>query len=387
MFLLSLAATAQLSNIRENIGEENKLVFAHYMVCCPTAGHDASVDDFKKEIREAQSRGIDGFALNCGGWSVNEPHYKARVLRMFEAAMRMNTGFKLFISADGKAQEEIADIVMTVSELPAQLKVNGKPVLSTFGGEGDLGLRGGELISNAQSIGAFFIPYFFPRPLLRELPTDNDARELAQRYGNADGFFYFGAAGVGAELAESNSVSARAWRKRSKVFMASVTPYYIGGGRNFRVFETEGFKSMAAEWEAAIRSDANWVQIVTWNDWYESTYVAPFAEQRPDELPNRDLVGRLLPHVAYLDASKYYIDWFKTGKKPVLTKDQLFYFYRLHPKSEKSDISFSGIEGKGLPKGINGLKDNVYVSAFLLNPGQVSFGVDQMQGCSTSPPE
>src|SRR5579872_2193765 len=86
-----------------------KMVFAHYMVCCPTAGGGATVEDFKHEIQEAQSRGIDGFALNCGGWNKSEPHYKVRTLEIYEAARRLGTGFQLFISADGAAQNEIED--------------------------------------------------------------------------------------------------------------------------------------------------------------------------------------------------------------------------------------------------------------------------------------
>ena len=42
-----------------------KKVFAHYMVCCPMVGGSATLDDYKREIQEAQQRGIDGVALNC----------------------------------------------------------------------------------------------------------------------------------------------------------------------------------------------------------------------------------------------------------------------------------------------------------------------------------
>lgn len=349
-----------------------KLVFAHYMVCCPAAGGKATVEDYMAEMREAQSRGVDGFSLNSGGWSKSEPLYKQRTLLMYEAARRLGTGFKLFVSVDGKARDEVEDILQTVNNHPNQLRVGTKPVLSTFAGEGKTGEQGDELIARAHANGAFFIPYFYPRPLVRELPTETDARTIAHRYPDLDGFFYFGAAGTGATISEANAVSARAWRSRGKVYMASVTPYYIGGGNNYRAFETEGFTAMAQEWEAAIRNDASWVQIVTWNDWYEASYVAPFRTDKPDlgpkQLPNSSMPS----HVAYLDASRYYIDWFKHGTPPVLKKDQLFYFYRLHPKTEDADIAVGGAAGKARPRGVNNLKDNVFVSAFLSQPGQVT---------------
>lgn len=106
-----------------------KKVFAHYMVCCPTVGGAATVDDYAREIQEAQKRGLDGFALNCGGWLKTEPHYKARTLQIYEAARRLGTGFQLFVSADGAALDEIPDIVRTLKNHPNQFRYNGKRVL------------------------------------------------------------------------------------------------------------------------------------------------------------------------------------------------------------------------------------------------------------------
>nr|WP_319566520.1 endo-1,3-alpha-glucanase family glycosylhydrolase [uncultured Rhodoferax sp.] len=198
----------------------SKLVFAHYMVCCPAAGGAATVEDFMDEIREAQSRGVDGFALNNGGWNITEPHYEVRTLRIYAAAEKLNSNFKLFISADRKVKDEIEDIVNTVKNLPNQLKVSGRPVLSTFGGEIGAVTNDKGLVSRARGTGAFFVPYFYPRPQVKERPSAEDARDLADHYPELDGFFYFGAAGSGSELSQSNAVTAHAWTSRGKVFMA-----------------------------------------------------------------------------------------------------------------------------------------------------------------------
>ena len=107
------------------------------MVCIPTYGGNSSVADFQREIRDAQAAGIDGFALNCGGWTLREPHYKRRVLLMYRAAQEMETGFKLFLSADyatGLTSEETRDMVESFRTHPNQFRHEGKPVLSTFGG-------------------------------------------------------------------------------------------------------------------------------------------------------------------------------------------------------------------------------------------------------------
>ena len=114
-----------------------KKVFAHYMVCCPTAGGAATLDDYKREIVEAQKRGVDGFALNCGGWKKREPHYHARTLLMYEAAKQLGTDFQLFVSLDGEALAELQDVVRTLKDHPNQFRQDGRPVLSTFGGQGN----------------------------------------------------------------------------------------------------------------------------------------------------------------------------------------------------------------------------------------------------------
>jgi hypothetical protein len=62
-----------------------RMVFAHYMVCCPRDGHEATVENLKAEIRTAQAHKIDGFALNLSEW-FHESYYRDITRRMFSAA-------------------------------------------------------------------------------------------------------------------------------------------------------------------------------------------------------------------------------------------------------------------------------------------------------------
>src|SRR5882757_7409408 len=70
------------------------MVFAHYMLANqdPAAGADptgeAAILAYQRDIRQAEAIGIDGFALNAGGWS-QEPRYILRASEMFEAAYRL----------------------------------------------------------------------------------------------------------------------------------------------------------------------------------------------------------------------------------------------------------------------------------------------------------
>lgn len=351
-----------------------KKVFAHYMVCCPTAGGTSSVEDFKQEIREAQSRGIDGFVLNSGDWA--KENYRSRVIQMYEAARQLGTGFQLLISMDyccGNSLQDTRDAFELVKNHPNQFRYDGKPVLSTYGGESRDPKTGQQKIELVKRLGGVFVPFFFPTSYAEHI-TLTDLDQLSRDYSAIDGYFYFGAAGVGDTISRANRLHANHWLPKGKIFMAGISPYYRSFGR---LYETQGFKSMAQEWEGAIRDHATWVQIVTWNDWVEKTYVAPFGSIAQTKIweGTDDGFGPVnYSHVAYLDASRYYIDWFKTGVQPPITKDRLFYFYRPEPKSAVGQhLTRSEIErGVQNIQGVVALQDKLFVTTFLTAPAKLT---------------
>jgi hypothetical protein len=201
-----------------------KKVFAHYMVCCSTAGGEATVNDFKQEIVEAKKRGLDGFALNCGGWEKGD--YRNRVIQMYEAARQLGNDFKLFISMDyccGNGLQDTQDAIERFKNHPNQFRHNGKPVLSTFGGESRNPQTGQEKIALVKGLGSIFVPYFFPASY-REHPTPDDIAQLSNDYADLDGYFYFGGAGDGKSIVRSNSLHAHYWLPRGKIFMLESAP-------------------------------------------------------------------------------------------------------------------------------------------------------------------
>ncbi len=373
--IVTISAAAQPDSNRPT-----KQVFAHYMVCCPAAGGDATVEDFAREIKAAQARGIDGFALNCGGWSLKEPHYKARALLMYEAARQLGTGFKLMISADyatALTLEETRDMIATFQDHPNQFRWDGKPVLSTFAGEGADNTAGQRLLDflnqefpdGQGGRNVVLVPYFYPRPNITEIPQQEHVDQVFDTFPGLDGYFYFGAAGTGPALAGANALLADKWVGEGRIFMAGVTPFYRGLGGNYRVYETCGFQAMAEEWQAAIEHDATWVEIVTWNDWGECSYVAPFGEPADTDLWGGHW-GPMPSHTAYLDASSYYIEWFKTGSPPPITRDEVCYFYRPHPKVSPGRVK-ANEEALGRPGGADSLRDSLFVTCFLTAPARL----------------
>ncbi|HKT18844.1 MAG TPA: endo-1,3-alpha-glucanase family glycosylhydrolase [Stellaceae bacterium] len=357
-------ATALAAAVRTS---EPRLVFAHYMVCCPRDGDEAPAAALAAEIKQAQSRGIDAFALNCGSWS-EEPRYRATATKLFRAAASLGTGFKLFFSADGLSPKNVIAMVSEFYNHPGMLRVAGKPLLSTFDGDADWAKAFLDPLEDAEKP-VTFVPFFFPEGRAKVFTARNVAKLIADN-SYVDGFFLFGAAGSGSEIARASEKVGEAWRRAGKLYMAPVSPYYRGLGYrdNYRVFETRGFQGMAQQWEAAIAVGAQWVEVVTWNDWSEATYVEDLGAPATDRVAG-GYWGKLLSHAAYLAASEYYIRWFKTGVRRI-DRDDLYWFYRLSPRAIPGRSTPRGRK-PAFPKGVETLEDQVFVSAFLTAPARI----------------
>lgn len=340
------------------------LVFAHYMVCFATYGE--SIEAYQREIREAQAAGIDGFALNVGAWSA-EPVYKARTRLIYDAAERLGTGFRLFFSMDMSGTNDIQDAIRTFKDRPSTFRCGDKIVVSTFG-RNQLDWKGGVFEPlKAEGVDVFFVPFFWPNPVT-ELPGYQDAVGILNTYSNLlDGLFLFGAAGLPAQLAAANAAYARALRETGKLFMAGYTPHYWGSKQSSdgrRYYETSGGEGTELQWSSIITNRPDWVQIVTWNDFNESTYLCPVAD--PGKYFDELLSPVRNSHAAYLELSRYFIQWFKTDHQPAIEQDALFYFYRVHPKdlvAAGHDLPVSALIGD--------VQDAIYFTSMLAAPAEL----------------
>lgn len=359
-----------------------RYVFAHYMVCCPRDGLAASPAAYEREISDASRLGIDGFALNIGSWK-KEDKYIRVPLQLFEAAKIDGRGFKLFFSFDGLGVEESAEILKRFYGHPNYLKVDGKAVVSSYGGDPAWGTRLRSELGAAQ-IEILLIPFYYyahQNPLAKVEPWGSDfyvAKRALSDADDIDGYFYFGAAGRDPELSQRLHAIGLLVKRQQRICMLGVSPFYKGfGPQNSRVFESHGFESMQAQWMAAINANADWVELVTWNDWGEATYLAPFGAPRDQSLWNGHW-GKLLAHDKFLEASAYYIEWFKRSSAPTIEVDRLFYFYRVHPKSALGVVVPS--DGRlGRPSGADDLDDAIYVTAYLKQPAELNISAGGVQ--------
>ena len=361
-FALALSAFAG----EGSAAESPRYVFAHYMVCFATYGE--TVDGYKRDIRDAQAAGIDGFALNVGAWSGPDTYYKRRVQMIYDAAEQLGSGFKLFFSIEIADTNDIVDMISSYGSRANSFKHQGRVVVSTYG-QNLVDWSGGVFAPlRAGGIDCFFVPHFWPDPV-RELPGYQDAVNLLNTYSNVvDGLFLFGAAGLPSQLAQSNSNYTKAVHAAGKTSMASVTPHYWGSVQNSigrRYIESDGGEGITLQWNSIITNQPDWVEIVTWNDWSESTYLSPVDD------PGTYFAGAQNPrrysHTGYLELSKRYIAWYKTGSEPAIDRDALFYFYRTHSKSAGS----SKTNDTPVSWFIGDVQDVAYTTVCLVGPAQL----------------
>jgi glucan endo-1,3-alpha-glucosidase len=217
----------------------------------------------------------------------------------------------------------------------------------------------------------FFIPHFWP-PYAHELPGYSDAEYILSQDGTfLQGLFLFGAAGLPYQLAQCNSNYTAALHAAGKVFMASVTPHYWGNqqpSNGRRYYESDGGEGTILQWTSILTNQTDWVNLVTWNDFNESTYFSPVMNPEQQQYGEGFLATpHRYCHAGYLELAKYYIAWHKTGQEPPINEDALFFFYRTHPKnavaSNPNDIPVTGFSGD--------IADVIYNTVFLTAPAQL----------------
>lgn len=343
-----------------------KKVFAHYMLCCPSFGD--SVEALAQEIKAAQAMGLDGFALNAGEWREN---YRDAAARMFAAAGRLNSGFRLFFSADmccGLTAADILDMVRTYAGHANYLHREGRPVLSTYVGEDrKTAFWQTQVRQPLRDVGidVFFVPAFDP-----VTAGGQPANEVAYWGDAVDGMFFFGPAATpfgSRSSVAANEAYARALAHAGKLFMAGYYAFYWGNDQptaGRRYFEYQGGLGTETQWRSIVEvQDPEWVEIVTWNDFNESYLVAPA----------KDPTGFFKPHLAFIALNKYYVHWFKTGVAPKIVKDALFYFYRTHPRELTAPHDPQG----PVTRLFGNVKDVIYVTVALTAPARLHVGSGQ----------
>lgn len=294
--------------------DDRPMVFAHYMTC-----YFNSVEFYMQEIELAQRHGIDGFAMNCGSWS-KHPNYIEATKRMYEAARRLDSGFKLMMSPDGAGYKDMGDMLKRFYDHPCQFRWNGRAVISGYGGYHENLAKSVQALRE-EKYDFLFVPHTPIRP--GHSMAYSVESVLRQFVGNdhMDGLFYFAIDGTVNDLLRDNATIRRVAQHLGKIAMAGVAPAY--NSPNLRDFQ--GFRGYDTMWRGIVRDRPDWVEIVTWNDYNEDSNLMPWRWQRDwaKYFISRD--------ASFLDATGHYSRWFRSGRPPKITQDKIYHAYRNRP--------------------------------------------------------
>ncbi|KAG9017302.1 hypothetical protein FRB93_007415 [Tulasnella sp. JGI-2019a] len=358
-----------------NGSNTGKIVVAHFIVG-NTYGRTSA--DWTQDITQAAAQGIDGFALNMGidDWQ------PARMQNAYDAAAALSASginFKMFVSFDMTSLNcgstgTIVSIMQRFAGHSAQMKTSaGEMIVSTFAG-GECGSMWQNTLGSA-GVSYRFIPAFF---------NDISGSTMKSQEPAIGGDFLWGGAWPSSNTAitwdndnyriQHNGLN----RAGGDLYMTSVSPWFyvhLNGDRNY-VFDFDNWLYVE-RWEMLHdqRALVDIVQIVTWNDWGESHYIAP-VDPNTQDIPSgaTAYVTPQYDHTAFMYMTGYFASYYKTGNRPTVTADKIFMWGRTQPASQSI-----GSDPIGPVQNAGWVADTLFVVLFATSSGTLTIN----QGGST----
>jgi Glycosyl hydrolase family 71 len=313
---------------------------------------DWQMQNVQSEVRMAIARGITGFTIDI--MSAKEADANSHLNTLLKAAKAVDPRFKVIVMPDISAMKSDADGVFRIISAAAASDSayrlsDGRLVVSAF----NAGLnppawwQGIFDQLNKTGIKVAFVPTF--------LGWANQAAAFANiSYGFAD---WGTATAAGAQNMVRDPPLAHA---NNKIYMMPVDPQqYRPKGSMF--WEAGNSAAYRNAWMSAINGGADWVQLVTWSDFSESSQVQPYT----DATLRTDIA------TGFYDLTGYYAAWFSSGNQPAITHDVLYYFYRREPSNAASPA-------QSAPNKIMGggsAEDNIELVSFLTAPATVKITI------------
>ncbi|KAI0322382.1 glycoside hydrolase family 71 protein [Amylostereum chailletii] len=250
-----------------------------------------------------------------------------------------SANFSLFFSFDFAHTWDAPSMVSLVAahaDSPSTFRWNGDVLVSTFNGQTNDDAFWANLKStlSAQGITISLAPAF------TSFRDPSQANTLLSTFPSIDGFtnWWSWPADNGDLLTtDTDKAYQAAIASRSGPFIMAVSPWQFknldsAGGNTDQDWVELSDTLWKYRWEQAINDvNADIVEIVTWNDYAESHYISAV---NPNVFMADDAHAYIdgIDHTAWQIVAKYYVAWYLTGGAPAVKKDQIVYWYRLHPK-------------------------------------------------------
>ena len=264
------------------------------------------ITSMEEEVRLAIQMGLDGFFVDffanptLGG---GRPTFNQRSFALMEAANRVDPSFKIIpaIYADGYTPQQYAECATMVSALTNSQTLrlsDGRALFSMWGTNTQTTNWWSQVFSYLSADG-------FPTALIGQfngLPTSTLSAYAPLCHGMAD----WG----------PRSPVNYSWvpRIRNLTTLAiSPTVFQDVRTRNCIYWESHNSDTFRMTWNLAMQDSSDWVFVDTWSDYTEQAQAPSTA------------IG-----YSFYDLNTYYIQWFKTGQQPTITRDVVYYVYRKH---------------------------------------------------------
>ena len=318
----------------------------------PALTGDYGLADAVTEVHQAVDAGVEGFltdimSFNSRSWTGS--------LQMSEAAAKSGTGFVVAPNVDMTSPIKDASIATMAANLATFYKTpgayrlpDGRYLLSTFKAEAK--------------------PAAYWKAVITELATKHNVKVAfvgillsisdAQVQEYAPISYALGVWGArDADLVMRMRNRAADVHKLGVKWMSPIAVQDVRHTQ-LRYAESNNTELLRASWSRAISDGADFAQLITWNDYSESTSFAPSISHRN----------------AFLDVNGYYANEFKTHTKPAIKGDELVVTHRIQKAGLKPLIQTTVMSptqsGSKTPP-----RDTVEVLSILRAPATVTLKV------------
>jgi glycosyl hydrolase family 71 len=309
--------------------------------------------NMEQEVSAAIARGITGFTFDSLS-ATDATDSNSSLHLMLAAAHAVDSRFKIVVMPDitalGSDSNAVVEIIAAAAASPAAYRLSdGRLVVSAF----DAGLNPASwwlsVISRltAQGIHIAFVPTF--------LGWSATADAFASfSYGFGD----WGSATVGNSSAQQGDPEI-AHKTYGKVFMMPVDPQQYRP-KDSVYWEAGNSAAFRDAWNSSIQGDADWIQLVTWNDFTETSAISPTTDATLQRT-----IG-----TGFYNLTGYYAAWFLNGQQPQITHDVLYYFYR-----REATTAASPAQKDKVTIATGTAQNSIELLAFLTSPGVLTITV------------
>jgi Glycosyl hydrolase family 71 len=331
----------------------------------PLPGADWRDVDLRTEINQAKSVGIDGFAVD-----IILPRATSDVPMRMLAAAKTVGGFAVLPTADMagplntlSAQVFAAEFAPYLSAPAAFRLADGRPVLGAFYAEGQPVAWWTAVLAELKSSHGLTVAFV---PTFLDAPANMDAfAPISHGFGNWGGRNPNAVPTVALAPPYPVNLVQRA-HALGKIWMQPVA-YQDNRPREGIYDESANGTTVRNMWQIAIDQQAEWVQLITWNDYAETTQLAPSVVQ-----------GHRM-----LDMNAYWLARYKFGQTPRVLRDALYVSHRIQPVGARPTFPQSRL--MGLRPGSIAGRDAVEVVSFAVAPSTLQVMIGSTSGSCVVP--